>query len=100
MTKDALRYYERIGVLKDIQRDQNNYRHYSKHDLERLRFVKIFQYLGLDLTLLADDDGQLTPDDKILELQGYQQKVHQEQAHLEQIDQFLSRKIKYFNSLK
>lgn len=100
MTKDALRYYEKLGILKNIQRDQNNYRHYSRHDLERLRFVKIFQYLDLDLSLLAADNGQLTPADKIAELKNYQQKVHQEQDHLAQIDQFLSKKITYFESLK
>lgn len=100
MTKDALRYYEKLGILKNVRRDQNNYRHYSSHDLERLRFVKIFQYLGLDLDLLANDNGQLTPEDKILQLKGYQMKVHQEQAHLAEIDKFLSRKIDYFISLK
>lgn len=100
MTKDALRYYEKLGVLRNVQRDANNYRQYSQNDLERLRFVRMFQYLGLDLSLLANDDGKMTMVEKIAELQKYQTKVHQEQAHLAEIDEFLTKKIDYFYSQK
>lgn len=98
MTKDALRYYEKIGVLRNVQRDGNNYRRYSHDDLERLRFVRMFQYLGLDLNLLANDDGRMSMGAKIAELKKYQSKVHQEQAHLAEIDAFLTDKIDYFNT--
>ncbi|ULO04880.1 MerR family DNA-binding transcriptional regulator [Paenibacillus sp. 19GGS1-52] len=40
LSKDTLRYYEKIGVLKHIVRDINNYRKYAKRDIDWLILVK------------------------------------------------------------
>ncbi len=39
VNRETIRYYERIGVLKDIKRDSNGYRMYTDEDIERLQFI-------------------------------------------------------------
>lgn len=45
----TIRYYESIGLLPEPERTGGNYRDYGKDDLERLRFIKAAQRLGLTL---------------------------------------------------
>jgi len=39
VNKETIRYYERIGLLKDIKRDSNSYRIYTDNDIEILQFI-------------------------------------------------------------
>lgn len=100
MTKDALRYYERLNLLGPIVRNANNYRQYSKQNLERLQMVQIFRRLGLDLARLANTDVHDSPQKKIAELQDYQQTVSQEITRLTGMQNFLAQKIAYFQTLE
>lgn len=45
----TLRFYESIGVLPEPERSRSGYREYDESDLERLRFIKLAQSLGLAL---------------------------------------------------
>lgn len=47
VTANALRYYERVGVLDPIQRDDNGVRHYNDDDLERARLALILRDMGM-----------------------------------------------------
>lgn len=62
---DALRYYERIGLLPDPARTPNGYREYPEEALQRLLFIRRAQGLGLGLrtiaTLLSIADGGACP---------------------------------------
>ena len=49
VTPDALRYYERLGLLPPPQRTSGGFRVYTAATLERLRFIKQAQTLGLTL---------------------------------------------------
>jgi DNA-binding transcriptional MerR regulator len=49
VTRDALRYYERLGLLPEAPRTDGGFRLYSQAALERLRFIKQAQSLGLTL---------------------------------------------------
>ncbi len=49
LTPQAIRYYERLGLLDKAQRSPLGYRVYSSEVLERVRFIKEAQRLGLNL---------------------------------------------------
>lgn len=48
ISTDTVRYYSRIGLLKP-ERGRNGYRHYSKVDSHKLRFVLRAKRLGFSL---------------------------------------------------
>ena len=49
VTPDAIRYYERVGLLGRAPRAPNGYREYGEETLEDLRFIHKAQVLGLKL---------------------------------------------------
>ena len=49
LTPDALRYYERLGLLSPPARSQGGFRLYSPTALDRLLFIKQAQLLGFRL---------------------------------------------------
>jgi len=49
ITTQAVRYYERIGLLEEPVRTSSGYRQYDEHAVDFLRFVKKAQQLGFNL---------------------------------------------------
>lgn len=54
MTPDALRYYERLGVIAPVRRTDGGFRVYTADVLERLSFVKQAQRHGLTLAEIRE----------------------------------------------
>lgn len=50
VTPDALRYYERFGLLPRAPRTTGGFRRYEPHALQRLRFIKQAQAHGFTLS--------------------------------------------------
>jgi DNA-binding transcriptional MerR regulator len=64
LTTTTIRYYESIGLIPSPQRAENNYRHYTQADAERLRFIVSARSLGFTIDeitefVAARDDGLL-----------------------------------------
>lgn len=49
VSSQAIRYYERIGVLPEPERAENGYRIYGQDDVDRLRFVRSARALDFSL---------------------------------------------------
>lgn len=49
VSRDTIRYYERLDVLPRAIRSSGGYRLYDEADVEQLRFIKQAQSLGLSL---------------------------------------------------
>lgn len=49
LTVDAIRFYEKRGLLPKAQRSAGHFRVYSSRDLERVRFIRQMQALGFSL---------------------------------------------------
>lgn len=64
LTPDALRYYERLRLLPRFRRTHGGFRIYTSDVVERVRFIKQAQTIGLslgeirDLVQHLDDDGR------------------------------------------
>lgn len=54
LTPDALRYYERIGLLPPPERTSGAHRRYGPDALDRVRFIQGAQRLGLSLAEISD----------------------------------------------
>jgi DNA-binding transcriptional MerR regulator len=50
ITSQAVRFYERSGLLKEPARTESGYRQYGPDDLKRLRFIRQAKELGFTLT--------------------------------------------------
>lgn len=72
VSSDAIRYYERAGVLPPPRRAENGYRLYADDDLQRLRFIRQARLLDLSLEAIAEilafRDQGILPCDYVLEL--------------------------------
>jgi DNA-binding transcriptional MerR regulator len=66
----TLRFYESMGLLPEPDRTSGGYRDYGADDLERVRFIKSAQRLGLSLEdikeILAFKDRDELPCDYVL----------------------------------
>lgn len=54
LTPDAVRYYERLGLVQKPARTEGGFRLYPPDTVERLRFIKQAQKLGLALKEIRD----------------------------------------------
>lgn len=54
LTPDAVRYYERLGLVPKPARTQGGFRVYPPDTVARLRFIKQAQKLGLELKEIRD----------------------------------------------
>ena len=68
----TVRYYEGIGLLPTPEREPSGYRDYDDHDVDRLRFIRTAQRLGLSLSeiseILAFRERAERPCDYVLEV--------------------------------
>jgi DNA-binding transcriptional MerR regulator len=83
----TLRYYERLGLLWPQRRSEGGFRLYGEEALQRLRFIKSAQALGISLRdvrrILAVRDEGLAPCRHVLELlSGQVRRLEEQMARL------------------
>lgn len=89
LSTDTLRYYERVGVIPPVSRDNNGYRNYTKKDLNWIFLAKSLRRAGLsvesliEFAKLAQMDGDVTKDQK----QILQDQLHETNEKLKEINQ-------------
>lgn len=49
LTRDTIRYYERVGLISRPTRESNGFRIYSKQNIKELNFIKMSQDIGFTL---------------------------------------------------
>lgn len=91
MTPDALRYYERLGVIAPVRRTGGGFRIYTAETIARVRFVKQAQLHGLTLAeirelLQVDTRGGVGRCRRVQRL--LQRKLEELDTHLTQLQEF------------
>ena len=54
LSADTLRYYERVGLLPPVNRNQSGIRDYNELDIKRVEFVKCMRNAGLPIEVLTE----------------------------------------------
>ncbi len=100
----TLRYYEKIGLLTDVGRQDNGHRRYIEDDLGWIHFLKLLRETGMSIQHMQQfmefaRQGDSTIADRIEVLTEHRcelaANIAQLQDHLEHLD----RKIAYYNGL-
>jgi DNA-binding transcriptional MerR regulator len=102
-TIETLRYYERIGLLADIERDEGGRRVYSDSDLEWLDVLKCLRDTGMPIATmrryaeLTLNDGSIK--DRLDTLEDHNRAVSEQVELLHRQQQHLLEKIEYYRGL-
>ncbi len=54
LSQDTLRYYERIGLLPDVNRNKSGLRDYTEEDCKWVEFIKCMRNAGLPIEILIE----------------------------------------------
>ena len=67
ISSDTLRYYERIGLLPPVNRNDSGIRDFTELDLKRVEFVKCMRRAGLPIEVLIEYYGLVEQGDETIE---------------------------------
>jgi MerR family transcriptional regulator, aldehyde-responsive regulator len=54
ISSDTLRYYERVGLIPPVNRNESGIRDYNELDLRRVDFIKCMRSAGLPIDVLIE----------------------------------------------
>lgn len=52
ISADTLRYYEKIGLIKNVPRNKSGIRDYDENSLKRIEFIKCMRSAGVEIEIL------------------------------------------------
>lgn len=101
----TLRYYEKIGLLTDVARDEGGQRLYNDAHLDRLEGIKCFKDGGLTISKICEFyqyDGSLNEHiDDIIDLVTLHEKELSSQiVKMQRQLLHLQQKVRYYNGIK
>src|SRR5678809_1784950 len=67
LSTDTLRYYERVGLIPPVNRNDGGIRDYNELDLRRVDFIKCMRSAGLPIEVLIEYVGLVQQGDQTIE---------------------------------
>jgi len=67
ISSDTLRYYERIGLIHHVNRNDSGIRDYGELDIRRVEFIKCMRSAGLSIEVLIEYVGLVQQGDGTIE---------------------------------
>src|SRR5512136_179193 len=67
ISSDTLRYYERIGLIRPVNRNASGIRDYNEIDIRRVEFIKCMRSAGLPIEVLIEYIGLVQQGDNTIE---------------------------------
>lgn len=67
LSVDTLRYYERVGLIPPVNRNDSGIRDYNELDLRRVDFIKCMRGAGLPVEVLIEYVALVQQGDKTIE---------------------------------
>lgn len=106
-TKDTVRHYDQLGLLKSRKRQAGSrlYTEFHPECIERIELIKSAQAIGFTLTELKDSlndyyDGQLDIDEQLFVTKQKLDQLKKQQASISQMIELLSERIDVLNKMK
>lgn len=102
ISKDTIRYYERVGVIPPINRDKNGYRVFKTKDLNWVFLVKSLRSAGLSIESLIEfaalsrKEGETRQAQKQI-LTNQLEEVDRKIAEMTRVRELLSYKIETYD---
>ncbi|QWU13778.1 MerR family transcriptional regulator [Paenibacillus sophorae] len=101
----TLRYYEQIGLIDGIERDENGYRQYSESDIVWFQALRYFRAMGMPIREIQQfiamqnrEDSTITARRQFVE--SYRRKVIDQLKELEKTLEKIDHKINFFKRLE
>ena len=91
ISSDTLRYYERIGLIPPVNRNESGIRDYREIDVRRVEFIKCMRRAGLPIEALTKYIGLVQQGDQTIEARKEILKEQREQlaAKMEEMQKTL-----------
>jgi DNA-binding transcriptional MerR regulator len=67
ISSDTLRYYERIGLIPSVTRNESGIRDYTEIDIRRVDFIKCMRRAGLPIEVLIEYIGLVQQGDHTID---------------------------------
>lgn len=105
LSASTLRYYEDIGLLKNVQRTQNNQRIYTDEHIGRLGSIACFKNTGLPISKMLDffyyEENISEHIDEIIALVAeHEAHIHEEINQMQEELLHIGQKSRYYHALK
>lgn len=106
-TKDTVRHYDQLGLLKSRKRQAGSrlYTEFHPECIERIELIKSAQAIGFTLIELKDSlndyyDGQLDIDEQLVVTKQKLEQLKKQQANISRMIELLSERIEVLNHMK
>lgn len=104
ISADTLRYYERIGLLSHVHRNESGIRDYGEQNLARIRFVKCMRGANVSIEALIEymelfEGGDATLRARKAILEKEREKVRERMAEMQAGLDRLDYKIAHYEDL-
>jgi DNA-binding transcriptional MerR regulator len=98
VSRDTLRYYEKIGILPGIARSQSGHRRFSDDDMGWIKLVQCLRATGMpieDLHTYAElmQQGDSTAAERLRLLHDHRRRIKEDMAELQSALELVERKI-------
>ena len=102
ISQDTLRYYEKIGLIPNVQRNKGGFREYSEHDCLWIQVIKWMRTAGMPIVFLIEyvnlvHKGDETKDARITLLAEQRKKLVDQIKTLQSIVKLLDEKIESYD---
>ena len=104
ISADTIRYYERIGLMQRVTRNQSGIRDFTEREIGLLEFVRCFRKAGVSVEALIDyvallEEGEGTEEARLAILKEQAEKLDARLAELQAARERLAYKIDNYQEL-
>ena len=101
LSTHTLRYYEKEGLISDVERSQGGFRQYTDEDLERLGLIRCLKNTGMSIQEIArfvqlTHEGDHTLEERVELLREHRERVLERMAEMQEYLDKVTWKLNFF----